>query len=243
MRSVRLAASGRMRAPARATLPVCSRSVAPARQAAFTYLAVLLLVALLGMGLAAAATLVGTAAQREQELELLFVGNQYRQAIGSYFESTPGGAKQFPLTLEAMLKDDRHPVTVRHLRKLYNDPMTGKADWVLVTRADGRIAGVASRSKKAPLKQDNFSNPLDRDFRASIMLSEWKFIYSPALVAAPEAPGAAASPFPEPPGPGSPPAFGRGFAPAFGTSPSAAPSPAAPTSPLLEPEPDARSRR
>jgi type II secretory pathway pseudopilin PulG len=213
------------------------------RQAGFTYLAVLLLVALVGLGLAASANLVATAMQREQELELLFIGNQYRLAIGSYYESTPGSVKQFPMTLEAMLKDDRHPVTVRHLRKLYNDPMTGKADWVLVTRADGRIAGIASRSKKAPLKQDNFSNPLDRDFRASIMLSEWKFIYSPALVAVPGAPGAAPPPFPETPAPGSPPAFGTGFSPAFGSAPSTPPSPVSPASPFLQPEPDARSRR
>ena len=176
------AGSARPCAPARGVLRTALRRATPARQAAFTYLAVLLLVALLGMGLAASATLIGTAAQREQELELLFVGNQYRQAIGSYYERTPGGAKQFPLTLEALLKDDRHPVTVRHLRKLYNDPMTGKPDWVLVTRGDGRITGVASRSKKAPLKQDNFTNPLDRDFRASAALSEWRFVYTPALV-------------------------------------------------------------
>ena len=88
-----------MRAPACARRARAWRRPTPARQAAFTYLAVLLLVALLGMGLAAAATLVATAAQREQELELLFVGNQYRQAIGSYFEKTPGAAKQFPPTL------------------------------------------------------------------------------------------------------------------------------------------------
>lgn len=213
------------------------------RQAGFTYLAVMLLVALVGLGLAASANLVATAMQREQELELLFVGNQYRLAIGSYYESTPGGVKQFPTTLEAMLKDDRHPVTVRHLRKLYNDPMTGKPDWVLVTRADGRIAGVASRSQKPPFKTDNFVNPLDRDFRASVMLSEWKFIYSPAVVAVPGAPGAAPPPFPEAPAPGSPPAFGTGFSPAFGSAPSTPPGPVSPASPFLQPEPDARSRR
>ena len=191
------------------------------RGAGFTYLAVLLLVAVMGLGLAAASTLVGTAIQREQELELLFIGNQYRQAIGSYYESSPGGAKQFPATLEALLKDERQPVTMRHLRRLYNDPMTGKADWVLVARADGRIAGVASRSKKAPLKQGNFSNPLDRDFRAAAMLSEWLFVYSPALGAGPtpgtpnEPPQAGPTPF-QPPGMGATPASPL-FAPPAGS--------------------------
>jgi type II secretory pathway pseudopilin PulG len=172
----------RLRAAARAL----ARTAPPARAAGFTYLAVLLLVALIGLGLSSAATLFATAQQRERELELLFAGNQYRQAIGSYYESTPGGAKQFPPTLEALLKDERHPVTVRHLRKLYRDPMTGKPDWVLVSRPDNRIAGVASRSKARPFKTDNFSNPLDRDFRGAASLSEWHFVYSPAL-----APGSA----------------------------------------------------
>ena len=223
-----------MRAPERARRARAWRRTTSTRQAAFTYLAVLLLVALLGMGLAAAATLVATAAQREQELELLFVGNQYRQAIGSYYEKTPGGAKQFPPTLEALLKDDRQPVTVRHLRKLYLDPMTGKADWVLVTRGDGRIAGVASRSKKPPLKTDNFTNPLDRDFRASIMLSEWKFIYTPAFVPG-QVPGVIEEA--QPPAGATPPG-GSAFPPASGS-----PLTPAPTAPLLEPEPGFRSRR
>ena len=125
-----------------------ARTAPPARAAGFTYLAVLLLVALIGLGLSSAATLFATAQQRERELELLFIGNQYRQAIGSYYESTPGGAKQFPPTLEALLKDERHPVTVRHLRKLYADHVVfhaGDEDFapgITLRLCDGHTAGL-----------------------------------------------------------------------------------------------------
>jgi type II secretory pathway pseudopilin PulG len=230
-------ASGRGRSHCGCAQPGCTIG--------FTYLAVLLLVALIGLGLAAAATVLATAWQREQELELLFVGNQYRQAIGSYYENTPGGAKQFPATLETLLKDERHPVIVRHLRKMYDDPMTGKPDWVLVTRADGRIAGVASRSQKPPLKTDNFANPLDRDFRSSAMLSEWKFVYSPAAPVA-ATPDGKPVPSPDSVPAGLPPAFGAGpsgLPPAFGSAPGASPATAFPAGPFPQPEPDARSRR
>ena len=58
-------------------------AVRPARAGGFTYLAVLLLMALMSLGLSSVASLLSTAQQRERELELLFIGNQYRQAIGS----------------------------------------------------------------------------------------------------------------------------------------------------------------
>ena len=58
-------------------------------QSGFTYLYVLMLIALIGMGLAAAGTLWRTEAPRAHEAELLFVGAQYRQAIRSYYELDP----------------------------------------------------------------------------------------------------------------------------------------------------------
>ncbi|MCC6532004.1 MAG: type II secretion system protein [Burkholderiales bacterium] len=161
-----------------------------ARCSGFTYLAVLFMVALIGFGLAGAATFYASALQRERELELLFAGQQYRQAIGSYYERTPGAVKLFPTALAQLLRDDRYPVTVRHLRKLYPDPMSGKHDWVLIKRPDGQIVGVASASQAVPFKVDNFDNPLDRDFRAAATLADWKFIYGAATTPAPAVPGA-----------------------------------------------------
>ena len=51
------------------------------RHAGFTYVGLLIAVAVLGVGLAAVGQVWSTAAAREKERELLFVGNQYRAAI------------------------------------------------------------------------------------------------------------------------------------------------------------------
>ena len=55
------------------------------RENGFTYVAVLILVATLGAVSAAFGELTSHAAQREKEQELLFVGNQFRQALWNYF--------------------------------------------------------------------------------------------------------------------------------------------------------------
>ena len=153
-------------------------------QRGFTYLAMLLAVAVIGVGLAAAGQVWSTAAQREKEQELLFVGDQYRRAIGSYYRSSadqrmPGAA--YPKALKDLLEDKRRGDTKRHLRKLYADPMTGKAEWGLVTikAPDGnRIMGVYSLSASTPFKTSGFL-ARDRTFEGANHFSDWKFLYEP----------------------------------------------------------------
>ena len=55
-------------------------------QTGFTYLGILISVAIMGAGLAAFAEIASHAAQREKEAELLFRGEQYRRAIASYYK-------------------------------------------------------------------------------------------------------------------------------------------------------------
>lgn len=143
----------------------------------FTYIGLLVMVILIGMGLAAAGQVWNTTAKRERERELLFVGGQFRQAIGRYFDASPG-VKQYPHKLEELLEDQRFPVVKRHLRKIYLDPITGSADWGLVTTGD-RIVGVYSRSDSKPLKIENFA-PEDSSFAGSAAYSDWRFVYAPA---------------------------------------------------------------
>src|SRR5688572_24933729 len=119
----------------------------------FTYLTVLFIVALMGAGYATVGEMWETAAVREREAELLYVGNQYRLAIGRFYLSGP---RRYPRTLEELLKDPRTPTTRRHLRKLYPDPLTGSDEWGLVKAPDGGIMGVHSRSEHAPLKKSSF---------------------------------------------------------------------------------------
>ena len=152
------------------------------RQGGFTYIGLLLLIAIGGIGLAAVGQVWHTESQREREKELLFVGEQYAMAIGSYYESTPGAVKQYPASLQDLLEDRRFPVVRRHLRRLYRDPMTGGAEWGLV-RQQGRIVGVHSLSEQRPVKQDGFAEAYSgfieaKDYR------DWKFttvLGTPAL--------------------------------------------------------------
>lgn len=147
------------------------------RQLGFTYLAVLFIVAVLTTGLALVGDVWDTAAKREKEAELLFIGNEYRNAIGRYYEATPGGVKRYPPALEDLLKDPRQPSTQRYLRKPYADPFGGK-EWGVLRAPDGGIAGIYSLSTETPLKSGNFKQR-DAGFEEAQHYFDWQFIYSP----------------------------------------------------------------
>ncbi len=146
------------------------------REAGFTYLTVLFAVAFMGLGLALAGEVWQTALTRDREMELLYSGNQYRRAIERYYVSGP---RQFPRTLEDLLKDPRKPGTERYLRKLYFDPLTGKSEWGLVKAPDGGIMGVYSVSEDSPKKVAGFAFA-NREFEGAAKYSDWKFVYNPA---------------------------------------------------------------
>jgi hypothetical protein len=76
------------------------------------------------------------------------------------------------------LEDKRYPVPVRHLRRLYPDPLTGRADWALVEAPQGGVMGVHSRSQAEPVKTGNFS-PENEEFAKAERYTDWKFIHSP----------------------------------------------------------------
>ena len=143
----------------------------------FTYLGVLFLAAIMAGGLALTGSVWHTSTMREKEAELLFVGNQYRKAIQRYYLTGP--QRQYPRSLDDLLRDPRQPGTVRHLRKLYPDPITGQ-DWLLVKAPDGGILGVHSASEETPFKTANFKLR-DRSFEGVQKYSDWKFIFQPAL--------------------------------------------------------------
>ena len=147
-------------------------------QGGFTYVVMLLAVALLGIGLAATAEVWSTANQRAKERELIAIGHEFREAIGSYYRSTPGGASRYPEKLEDMLKDKRYPGVKRHLRRIYRDPMTGKAEWGLVMAPEGGIQGVYSLSRQVPIKHSGFQG-LDFELENARTYSNWRFIYLP----------------------------------------------------------------
>lgn len=147
---------------------------AGSRQQGFTLMGALILLALMGAGLAAFSELTSFTVQREKEAELLFRGQQYRQAIQSYYKKD----RSYPKALAELVEDKRYPTPVRHLRKLYGDPMTGQPDWAIVEAPGGGIMGVRSKSEAAPIKTGNFSLA-DKTFADAARYADWQFFYQP----------------------------------------------------------------
>ena len=155
------------------------------QQGGFAYLLIPALVVVMGAGLAMLGTQWDLARQREREDELLVIGNQYRQAIGLYYQQSPGSMKRYPTTLNDLLKDPRTPRTERYLRRPYRDPLTQEEGWGLVKAPDGGIMGVFSQSEKAPLKRANFTGA-DVVFEEiavqrgdQLRYADWQFVYQP----------------------------------------------------------------
>lgn len=155
----------------------------------FTYIWMLFAVALAGIILAVAGLVWQTEARREKEVELMFVGEQFRQAIGSYYENSPGMPKRYPDTLEKLLADGRFPTIRRHLRKIFFDPMTSKSGWGLVRKPGLGIVGVHSLSSQKPFKRANFPGRYG-SFADALSYQDWEFVYLPGETGgAPAQPG------------------------------------------------------
>jgi type II secretory pathway pseudopilin PulG len=153
-----------------------NKALTPLSQRGFTYLGVMVIVAIMGAGLAAFGTIYSHTAQRDKEAELLFIGEQFRDAIGSYYRK--GGL--YPKKLDDLVEDKRYPMPVRYLRRIYADPMTGKAEWGLVeVPGGGGIMGVYSLSEEKPIKTGDFSTK-QQAFEDAENYTKWTFTYSPA---------------------------------------------------------------
>ncbi len=160
------------------------------RETGFSYLWLLFLVAVIGVGLSVAAEVAVVAAQRDKEKELLAIGRQFRTAIARYYEA-PGPRREYPTSLADLLQDPRTPQLRRHLRRIFVDPLTRQAEWGLV-RVGGRIVGVHSLSTQRPLKQDGFDAD-DSAFVGQQQYAQWIFTYPPDLLL-PKAAAAATAP-------------------------------------------------
>lgn len=155
----------------------------------FTYLTALFLVMLVGLALSGASQIWSVSDQRARERELLWVGTQYARAINAYYQQSPG-LRQYPQKLEDLLEDKRFPTPRHHLRRLYADPVTRSTDWGLILTADGRIAGVHSRSEDMPWKQAEFPVRWEA-FRDSQRYAEWRFVGDAGLLGSGTAPTSA----------------------------------------------------
>lgn len=152
------------------------------KQSGFTYLAILFAIAIVGVLLSRTGINATQANQREKEVELLYIGNQYRHAIVLYYERTPGAVKRYPVKLEDLLTDDRYNPPQHYLRKLYRDPITNQQQWGLDMAPEGGVMGVHSLSNLTPIKISNFEYA-NLAFEGITKYSGWVFAYRPQIMA------------------------------------------------------------
>ena len=148
------------------------------REGGFTYLGLVILVTVIGLVGAATLKVDALLRRAEAEEELLETGAAFSEALRTYAEATPKGQLPQPPSLQELLKDPRFPGVRRHLRKIFVDPLTGKAEWGIVWANPGERRGVLavySLSKAKPLKVANFDARFS-GFENKQHVSDWKFV-------------------------------------------------------------------
>jgi len=88
--------------------------------------------------------------QREKEKELLYVGDQFREAIALYYQRTPGTVKRYPEKLEELLEDKALPQHAALPEEGPRRPHDRKVPVGNHRRAGGGIMGVLQPLGPAP---------------------------------------------------------------------------------------------
>jgi type II secretory pathway pseudopilin PulG len=131
-------------------------------------------VALSGLMLAALGQQWRFERQREKEAEMVARAEEIRTAIAAYHQASSAGPQRWPLRLSDLVEDRRGPKVLRHLRRVWVDPLTGQPVWGLLRaqadQADAGIQGVYSLAKARPIRP-----PTGVDDYAS-----WHFAAEPA---------------------------------------------------------------
>jgi hypothetical protein len=125
------------------------------RQGGFSYVIAMFLIAVLTIASVRALENTLTSERRDKEVEILWRGMAYREAIRIYYSNSPGTDKSFPQELKDLLYDPR-----------------------LVRNEEGRVIGVYPNSSAMPVKQAGFPDEL-ANFIGAKHYSDWKFIYQP----------------------------------------------------------------
>src|SRR6185437_9816752 len=139
-------------------------------QKGYLLLSVMLLIAIMLLMLSIEAPRMAQQIKREKENELIHRGKEYAKAVRKYVRKTGN----YPTSLE-QLEDTNH---IRFLRKRYEDPITGKADWKLIHQGEAEIKIPQNNNNStlqgtnpvfpalaAPqlLRRHNWAHPADRD--------------------------------------------------------------------------------
>lgn len=109
------------------------------RESGYALLIVVLMAALLLVALSAAVPRLLTQGQREKEEEMIFRGEQYRQAIGRFYRKFG----RFPNSIDELL----HTNDRGFLRREFPDPMTPDGKWRLIrVGPSGELIGAVTHS-------------------------------------------------------------------------------------------------
>ena len=144
----------------------------------YSYLLLLVLAAVLALVSAGTVSVGHAVSHAHAEKELLAIGAEFRAALQSYGGSAsfmPGGQWQRPAQLQELMRDPHVPGVRRHLRRIYADPLSGRADWGVVRGPDGRIAGIYSLAPGVPVKRAGF-DPASAHFENAKSYADWVFM-------------------------------------------------------------------
>jgi type II secretory pathway pseudopilin PulG len=113
----------------------------------FVYPMLLGAILIIGVATMGVAELWTAQVKREKEQELLFRLGEFRRAIIRF----RADHNRLPKELKDLLEDRTQLQTKRYLRRIYPDPMTGKADWDLKLVADrsGVVSGIEDIHSKS----------------------------------------------------------------------------------------------
>lgn len=161
-----------------------------------TFILMMLIIALMGIGLLGIAKQWKMVLKREKESELLARGMEIQSAILAYSTSIRKARITTTGYFPASLNDLVNPPSPMKpfLRKLYNDPITG-GEWDYFRDSYGHIMGVKSRSTDEAIKRYNFPLAVQH-FEGQIRYKEWIFM---TVSAAPTTQGTMVMPRPAPP--------------------------------------------
>jgi type II secretory pathway pseudopilin PulG len=160
------------------------RRTSARKQPGFTYVVVLVLLAVVALASSLTIEVAHTSAQRAAETELLAIGKEFERAFTTYYRQSPAGGPRYPGSLEDLTRDPRVPGIRRHLRRVYMDPLTGKP-WGTVPAPGGGIMAVFSTSEDPPF-HENIGSLVALPFASSTTdtgktnrYSDWRFGYAP----------------------------------------------------------------
>ena len=148
----------------------------PLKNSGLVLLALLIMLILVAVGALAAAEVWSTTLKREREVQLMFVGDQYRRAIQDYWKMSPG-RRVYPPSIDVLLTDNRFPNPVHHLRRVYRDPMVDTGEFEPIMQANALI-GVHSTSADVPIKRAGFSS-VYAQFENAESYAQWQFVFNP----------------------------------------------------------------